>query len=502
MKLQQPQGATAADALAVGDRCRVETKETDGGFARRVGTVAFAGPTVLGDGLWIGVALDQPATGRHDGCVSGVRYFRCLPDCGVLVRASRVERLTAPASRSRTPDRYGGRARPSSARRGAIETAKLSTPTHRDSTATEDTRRHSRIDPQRAASPSTVSRIRVNSSTREGGSVASERPLGRHVSPGLSAQHSGSPPRWGSPASRSRRSSHTLGSESEQFGRIDDDAAVRLRGDAIRAELEDEVGALRAELAGAEKQVREMTREREQLLETLAVAQDAMAAAAPASASGDLPERSSGDAAVASLRREKAMVARERDRLKSRVGLLTNERDSLQRQLSGLQRKLARRCAAAERGQAEEQELLRLREENHSLRGEKCLIHRAGPVGLRWYNGCPTWALSHCVLLCLVAAEMAAVREQVEMLNREHEQLRRQGRELRHEMGSELAALEAELVRERKSAIRSRRTAATKSADRMDRGHQQELAAARDDVERAREARAAAEVSRSTSWPC
>ena len=97
---------------------------------------------------------------------------------------------------------------------------------------------------------------------------------------------------------------------------------------------------------------------------------------------------------------------------------------------------------------------------------------------------------------------MAAVREQVEMLNREHEQLRRQGRELRHEMGSELAALEAELVRERKSAIRSRRTAATKSADRMDRGHQQELAAARDDVERAREARAAAEVSRSTSWPC
>ena len=99
------------------------------------------------------------------------------------------------------------------------------------------------------------------------------------------------------------------------------------------------------------------------------------------------------------------------------------------------------------------------------------------------------------LFVATAAAEMTAVREQVEALNIEHEQLRRQGRELRHEMGSELAALEAELDKERRSVIRSRRTAATRSADRTDRGHQQELAAARDDVERAREARAAAEVS-------
>lgn len=388
MKLQQPQAATPADALAVGDRCRVETKETDGGFARRVGTVAFAGPTVLGDGLWIGVALDQPVAGRHDGCVSGVRYFRCLPDCGVLVRSSRVERLTAPVSRSRTPDRYRGSARPSSARRGAIETAKLPTPAaHRDSTATEATHRRRRLVPHRAASPSTVSRSSVKSSTSEGESAARGHSLGKHIPPGLSAQHSGSPPRWGSPSSRSRRSSHTLDSDSEEVGRTDDGAAVRLRGDLIRAELEEEVGALRSELAAAEKQLREMTREREQLLETLTVAQDAMAAAA---APGELPDNSCGDAAgVATLRREKAMATRERDRLKSRVGLLTNERDSLQRQLNGLQRKLARRCAAAERGAAEEQELLRLREENHSLRGGKCstrlLSVVAGPVGLSWY---------------------------------------------------------------------------------------------------------------------
>jgi len=47
----------------------------------------------------------------------------------------------------------------------------------------------------------------------------------------------------------------------------------------------------------------------------------------------------------------------------------TGERDSLKRQLAGVQRKLSRRNAAAERSTEEEQELLRLRDENESLRG-------------------------------------------------------------------------------------------------------------------------------------
>ena len=147
--------------------------------------------------------------------------------------------------------------------------------------------------------------------------------------------------------------------------------SVDVRGEEIRAELESEVSALRRELAEAEKQLQEMTREREELLETLAVAHDALAAAAAPLVTPEGPTAQSSGAAggVTTLQRENAMVARERDRLKSRVGLLTNERCSLQRQLSGLQRKLARRCAAVERGQAEEQELLQLREENHSLRG-------------------------------------------------------------------------------------------------------------------------------------
>ena len=99
---------------------------------------------------------------------------------------------------------------------------------------------------------------------------------------------------------------------------------------------------------------------------------------------------------------------------------------------------------------------------------------------------------------------MAAVREEVENLNSQQALLKRQGTELRREMGSELAAMEAELERERRLAKRSQRTAmndaAARSADRAHRA-QQELAAAHDDVERACEARAAAQVkTSSTTW--
>lgn len=374
MKLQHPQdadSAATADTLAVGDRCRVETKETDGGFARRVGTVAFAGPTVLGDGLWIGVALDQPVAGRHDGFVSGVRYFRCPPECGVLVRGSRVERLTAPALGHHTPDRHDGNAPAlASRRRGATKVSSI--PAHQ---ARDENHSHHRLVPQRATSPSTSSRraASVNlSSRRRGGRATSNRRPTSPVPSGLSVQHSGSPPRWGSPVAQSRHDHHDDGSEIAS-GNCADKSASGAREDEIHAELMEEVSALRSDLATAEKQIRDMVREREELLETLAVAQDAVAAATAAGAPKQSPGHSSGagdGAEPGSLRREKAMVTRERDRLKSRVGLLTDERESLKRQLSGLQRKLARRNAAADRGKAQEQEVLKLREENTSLRGE------------------------------------------------------------------------------------------------------------------------------------
>jgi chromosome segregation ATPase len=207
--------------------------------------------------------------------------------------------------------------------------------------------------------------------------------------------------------SRSRRSPDGKDHDHDDVDGTHCGASVDTRGGEIRAELEEEVSALRSELAEAEKQLREMTREREELLETLAVAQDAVAApvAAPEAPTG----QSSGAAAgMTSLQREKAMVTRERDRLKSRVGLLTGERDSLQRQLSGLQRKLARRCAAAERGQAEEQELLRLREENHSLRGQcLSLVALLGRPSIAL--AATTHMMMHRCWICSLAFESAPI---------------------------------------------------------------------------------------------
>ena len=49
---------------------------------------------------------------------------------------------------------------------------------------------------------------------------------------------------------------------------------------------------------------------------------------------------------------------------------LTNERDSLARQLKGTRRKLERKEAAVEKSVMEGAELTRLRDENLSLRGE------------------------------------------------------------------------------------------------------------------------------------
>ena len=56
--------------------------------------------------------------------------------------------------------------------------------------------------------------------------------------------------------------------------------------------------------------------------------------------------------------------------VRTKLRTLTNERDSLARQLKGTRRKLGRKEAAVEKSVAEGAELTRLRDENLSLRGE------------------------------------------------------------------------------------------------------------------------------------
>lgn len=68
-------------------RCRI-LPSTD----HRRGTVAFVGavPEIPGVGAWVGVVLDEP-TGKNNGSVNGTEYFKCAPNCGVFLRAERVE---------------------------------------------------------------------------------------------------------------------------------------------------------------------------------------------------------------------------------------------------------------------------------------------------------------------------------------------------------------------------------------------------------------------------
>ncbi|CAN0211889.1 unnamed protein product, partial [Discosporangium mesarthrocarpum] len=57
----------------------------------RTGIVRFIGCTQFASGRWVGLELAD-GTGKNDGSVNGVEYFRCPPDHGVFVRPDMVER--------------------------------------------------------------------------------------------------------------------------------------------------------------------------------------------------------------------------------------------------------------------------------------------------------------------------------------------------------------------------------------------------------------------------
>jgi chromosome segregation ATPase len=80
-------------ALAVGDQVGVLAEHGDDNQDERFGKVVFLGTTELGDGTWAGVSLEQPL-GKHDGRVRGRRYFDCKENHGVLVRPSKLRRIS------------------------------------------------------------------------------------------------------------------------------------------------------------------------------------------------------------------------------------------------------------------------------------------------------------------------------------------------------------------------------------------------------------------------
>ncbi|KAJ2905145.1 CAP-Gly domain containing protein [Zalerion maritima] len=77
--------------IKVGKRCRV------GADDGRRGLVMYAGevPEIPGDGLWVGIRLDEPL-GKNDGTIGGTRYWEPQGEApamkhGVFVRPERVD---------------------------------------------------------------------------------------------------------------------------------------------------------------------------------------------------------------------------------------------------------------------------------------------------------------------------------------------------------------------------------------------------------------------------
>ncbi|XP_050689682.1 CAP-Gly domain-containing linker protein 4-like isoform X2 [Eriocheir sinensis] len=73
-----------AMGLKLGDRVLVSGVKT--------GVLRFAGTTEFSTGLWAGVELETP-TGRHNGTVKGVMYFRCAKNYGIFVPMNRLTKI-------------------------------------------------------------------------------------------------------------------------------------------------------------------------------------------------------------------------------------------------------------------------------------------------------------------------------------------------------------------------------------------------------------------------
>ncbi|XP_066559174.1 CAP-Gly domain-containing linker protein 4 isoform X3 [Amia ocellicauda] len=83
---------SVSSAVSVGEEGEVQLGERVLVAGQRTGLVQFCGNTSFAPGLWLGIELDKPS-GKNDGSVGGVQYFKCPPKHGVFAPPSRVQRI-------------------------------------------------------------------------------------------------------------------------------------------------------------------------------------------------------------------------------------------------------------------------------------------------------------------------------------------------------------------------------------------------------------------------
>lgn len=85
-KNKNPPTKQDVEGYEVGMRCEVQPGSRRG-VVKWVGEGEDSG---IGNGYWIGVALDEPL-GKNDGKVKGKKYFECLPKHGTFVRPDKAK---------------------------------------------------------------------------------------------------------------------------------------------------------------------------------------------------------------------------------------------------------------------------------------------------------------------------------------------------------------------------------------------------------------------------
>ncbi|KAL3880072.1 hypothetical protein ACJMK2_032343 [Sinanodonta woodiana] len=85
-KVTQEECETEASEFVVGDRVCISGVKT--------GTLLYFGSFHLAEGLWCGIALDEP-DGNHDGLVKDFRYFTCRKGHGIFAPVDKVSNIHA-----------------------------------------------------------------------------------------------------------------------------------------------------------------------------------------------------------------------------------------------------------------------------------------------------------------------------------------------------------------------------------------------------------------------